>query len=275
MCNLTHKHRLAVLAEGFPIILSSARSLWKAARRLEDEMPREAAVLRGFAEEEASKALILMDYARCPIDLINSNIGKIITWFYSHLARLIYAKSMKLKETNVVELREYVNLFRPSHDIEGDYAEHIIPNWDLYEREGHLYADIVSNEAGYTGWSDPLLFTSDGHLPLISPRPFLLVESMAALGIFSSRGLRATSQIWGQKEFTHSGTSHDAKVLTEKLLERLNSENLQSIDVTQGHVETLYRDWQLPMYDFDFSPIRVSHQDLEALRSRISADYYW
>ena len=45
-------------------------ALWRGARKLYKEMPREAWVLEGFAQEEAAKALIFMDAVRCPRRLI-------------------------------------------------------------------------------------------------------------------------------------------------------------------------------------------------------------
>ena len=73
MCQMSHDERFQFLAEGLPIILSSAQSLWRGSLKLRKEMRREAAVLEGFAKEEAAKALILMDSVRCPRSLLNSN----------------------------------------------------------------------------------------------------------------------------------------------------------------------------------------------------------
>lgn len=65
LCQLPAPDRLALIAEGLPIILESAQGFWKASQQL-SELPREANVLEGFAEEEAAKVLILMDVVRCP-----------------------------------------------------------------------------------------------------------------------------------------------------------------------------------------------------------------
>ena len=56
LCQMAYDDRLEFLAEGLPRIYASAQSLWRASRRLGNEMPREAGVLRGFAEEESAKA---------------------------------------------------------------------------------------------------------------------------------------------------------------------------------------------------------------------------
>jgi hypothetical protein len=54
-------------------------------------------VLKGFAEEEAAKILILVDAVRCPPKLISSKLKRIVGWFYDHLARLIYAEAVAWK----------------------------------------------------------------------------------------------------------------------------------------------------------------------------------
>ena len=109
LCQMPHEKRLAFIAEGLPIILSSAQSLWQASRHLEKENPREASVLQGLAVEEAAKALILVDAARCPSHLVASRIGPIVQWFTDHLARLIYSEAITWRPVNVAQLREYVD----------------------------------------------------------------------------------------------------------------------------------------------------------------------
>ena len=93
LCQMPHEKRLEFLSEGLPIILVNAQKYWQASRQLKD-MPREARVLQGLAEEEAAKVLILMDAVRCPRSLISSKMSDIASWFYNHLARLIYAEAV-------------------------------------------------------------------------------------------------------------------------------------------------------------------------------------
>lgn len=57
LCQMKQTNRLAFIAEGLPVILESARGFWSAEKLIETN-PREAKVLRGFAEEEAAKILI-------------------------------------------------------------------------------------------------------------------------------------------------------------------------------------------------------------------------
>lgn len=229
-------------------------------------MPREAEVLEGFAKEEAAKILVLMDAVRCPAKLLPSKLGTIIGWFYDHLARLIYAEAVTWKPMHLAQLREYVEPRRKAHYLEGSVGEYIVPNWVVYQRESGLYADIEAYEDGEPRWSMP----SD-HVSAFAwsfPTALRVVEAISALGIFTTKGLKATSEIWGQVEFSRTEDHTDAERLTEMLLERLIREKLPTEAATQEHVNALYDDWQLPMYDFDFSPIHVSLQELEAERER-------
>lgn len=44
-----------------------------------------------------------------------------------------------------------------------------------------------------------------------------------------------------------------------------------SIAAQQEDLATLYREWQIPMYDLDFSLVEVSREELEAARE----SEYW
>ena len=266
LCQMPHEERLTFLSEGLPIILSSAQGFWQASCQLKDK-PREAEVLEGFAEEEAAKILILMDAVRCPKTLIDSKIGQIIRWFYNHLARLIYAKAVSWQPINVTQLREYVAHHRESHFLqEAAYGAHILPNWSLYERNSKLYADIQAGEGGALSWNDPSpIFQRSDPATFASFPPLVLkpVKAMAALGIFTAQGLKATSEIWGQRTFTNTEYGEDACRLTVQLINRLCVEDLPRPEATQDHANDLFRYWQLPMYDFDFSQIDAQLEELK------------
>lgn len=124
---MTHIDRLELIADGLPIILDSAGSLIRAAQSLR-EFPRESTMLESHAEEECAKALILIDIVRCPSHKVPDRIGKMMRWFYDHLAQLIYAKAQSWKPVTAADLQLYVDNDRPTHYLEGDYGEFIAPN---------------------------------------------------------------------------------------------------------------------------------------------------
>lgn len=183
-------------------------------------------MLKGFAEEEAAKILILMDAVRCPKELISSKMVAIVKRFYDHLTRLIYVDATSWKPTDVAQLREYVTPERKTHYVDGALGEYIFPNSALYRRESGLYADIEAFENGKLIWNIP---HGDTHIfKSLTPRILNVVEAMSALGIFTKRGLKMTSEIWGSVHFTKIQSYEDTKHLTQRLVKRLIAESLPS-----------------------------------------------
>jgi hypothetical protein len=264
LCQLPERKRLPFIAEGLPVILDSAQGFWKAAQQLQD-YPREAKVLEGFAEEEAAKILILMDAVRCPPKLVASRLNRLIGWFYDHLARLIYAEAVTWKPMHIAQLRDYVDRQRRGHYVDGYAGEYIMPNWAVYERESRLYADVEAYQDGSLGWSAPRE-PHRGHIPFFAftPPALRVAEAMQQLGLFTPKGLQAMSETWGSLEYRDKENHHDGEKLTEQLLMRVHSAGLILDTAQDAHVATLYREWQIPMYNLDFSLIPVTLAELEA-----------
>ena len=270
LCQLPHRDRLSFLAEGLPIVLESAKGFWAAAEKLKDH-PRERAVLENFAEEEAAKILIVMDIVRCPPKLIASKIDKLISWFYNHLARLIYAEALRWKPMHLSQLRGYVNQKRRGHFLEGWAGEYILPNWAVYERESKLYADIEAYESGSLGWNVPHApFREDYSFLDFPPLALQLADAMQHLGLFTADGLHTTSEIWGKLEYRDEENHADAEKLTEALLNKLHIKKLIVDSANDNHVAAIYQHWQIPMYNLDLSLIPVT---LEELKAEQEAEY--
>ena len=263
---MPHVRRLEFLSEGLPQIHASARSLWKASRKLAKKRPREAGVLEGLAEEEAAKVLILMDAVRCPESCIDSRIGPIMGWFYDHLARLIYVESVGWRPLDVKELREFVDSHRKAYELVGYAGEDIVPNWHIYMRESLIYVDVEAGEDGKLSWSNPVQKPTT-YSSTVPPLVLQLTESMDLAGIFSLEGLKATSEIWGTVEFVDSQSYAEATALTEKLVKRLIREGLPSKSVTQRHAEMLFNLWTWPMYNLDFDLLEVTKEELDEIRN--------
>lgn len=264
LCSMSHATRLDFIAEGLPIILGSAQGFWNAACRLKDDS-REASVLEGFAEEEAAKVLVLMDLVRCPSAQVNARIGRIVRKiFYDHLARLIYAKAQSWRPVNVAQLQEYIDTERQGHYLEGGMSEYIVPNWALYSRESTMYADIEVHEDEQPRWSDPRHWS--GIAMQMQPLALQLAEALSALGIFTRRGLQATSDIWGQVDFVDKEGPAEARDLARLLAEQLELNGLVTEAADESHVRSFYNLWQLPMYNLEFGKIEVSMEKLVAER---------
>ena len=79
------------ISEGITHIVENAVSLDDTAqpRLCQAQEYRAAEILRGFAEEEAAKVLILIDAVRCPSD--RPEKVETLKSFYNHIAKRIYA----------------------------------------------------------------------------------------------------------------------------------------------------------------------------------------
>jgi len=268
LCQLGERERLTFIAEGLPLILRSAQRAWDAAKQIRTSNGRESAILEGVATEEAAKILILMDAVRCPAKLVPSKMNRFVDRFYDHLARLIYAEAVSWKPTNLAELRGYVDRARRGHYLEGHAGEYIMPNSTIYRRESRLYVDVEAYQDEALTWTEP----RDPYigLPFLSyPPPALRVAgAMERVGMFTPNGLKATSEIWGSLEYKEVEDHHDGAKLTEQMLKRLHAEGLMLDTAEDGDVGVLYHDWQIPMYNLEFSLIQVSLEELEAEQER-------
>ena len=268
LCQMSQSERLAFISEGLHIVLGSAQGFWQAATRLSKHV-REAVVLTSQAKEEAAKVLILMDMIRCPGPLQASRIGDMVKWFYSHLARMIYAEAVSWKPMHVAQLRDYVDRSRRSHDLDGAVGEYIVPNWTIFNRERVLYSDIAAYEGEGARWNDPTDQMHEFSIPDIPPMVLRLGEAMSFLGMFTQRGLEITAETWTRTDFKDQEGFREARALTQRLIKRLVNEGLPSDRAEQEHAELLISEWPLPMYHLDFGLIPVPLEDLRDEQDRL------
>ena len=268
LCQMPQPKRLAFIAEGLPITLSSAQGFWQAARKVSEDV-REAVVLVNQAKEEAAKILILMDMVRCPGPLLASRIGDMVKWFYCHRARLIYAEAVSWKPADVAQLREYVDRSRRSHDLEGAVGEYIVPNSTIFNRERLLYSDIAAFEGRGPMWSNPADQIHESSFLDLPPVVLKLAEAMSLLGMFTLHGLEVTADTWGTTNFKDKESYLQASALTRTLMERLIRKGLPSDQAEERHLSLLLGDWPLPMYNLDFGLIQVSLKDLRDEQERL------
>jgi len=262
LCELSHEKRIALIAEGLPTILDSAESFADAARKLGAENRREAAVLDTYAREEAAKILILIDGLRCPRNLANRNFGRVSKNYYSHFARLTYDDATSWKPRNIEQLREYVDGYRASHYVEGDFGEFILPNETIYLREANLYADIQASDKGDLSWNQPLP-VDELLFFLRSERGALkLAKALQLTGLTSQRGLHIIADVWGAKKFEDTTEWSTAEELIRETIRKALSEDLNHKNLEQQHIQAIYELWQMPMYGFDFSLINLSLDEL-------------
>lgn len=251
--------RLAFIAEGLPLILESARSLMAATNTLKD-FKREADILEGQAIEECAKMLILVDIVRCPPKVVSSRVATMIRWFYDHLARRIYAKAQSWNPTTLAELQEYIDGERRSHFVDGDNFEYIMPNSELFWREGALYADVISDGDGAPKWHSPL--KAMGRIGTWDPPVFSLVNSLDLAGVFTPKGLEIVRDTWGPIEFKSDVHWDAVNAPCEAMLKAVFDSRLVSDRISKGNLNLIRSNWQMPMYHLDFAKLAIPTDDL-------------
>lgn len=264
LAHLKQRQRLDLVAEGLPIIAASAHGFWAASEKLE-KGSREATVLEAFAEEEAAKALILIDLIRCPPKQVARRAAAMIKNFYNHLGRLIYVDAQHWCPTHVDQLREYVDLAREGHALEGYAGEYIVPNWTRYSREATLYADIEVYEDGVPQWSAP---TGKMTKSIFGgpPNALKLIKAMQLAGMFDRKGVDIVHGVWGKVDFVDSQGFEEQRQLTRAMFEQLSDARLVSDAFADAHGHTLDNNWQMPMYSIDFREVEIPLEVLEARR---------
>ncbi|MCK5744913.1 MAG: hypothetical protein KAH44_01810, partial [Oricola sp.] len=109
---------------------------------------------------------------------------------------------------------------------------------------------------------------------IMEPPALSAVEALSAVGAFSEAGLSIVAEVWGAAEFAvtqreqgdHPQQFAESDHLIQIMLGKLLEAALPREDATQEHVNAIYRHWQMPMYNLDFRPIKVSLEELEAER---------
>jgi len=100
---------------------------------------------------------------------------------------------------HLAQLRDYVDLERRGHYIEGYAGEYIMPNWAVYERESRLCVDVEAYQDGSLGWNAPRA-PYRGDFPFHSSTPPALraAEAMQQLGLFIAKGAASDVGDMGQ-----------------------------------------------------------------------------
>ncbi len=136
---------LTTLAEGIPLIAQSAEHLDEVAGRLfASQDYRASEIIRGLAEEEAAKVLILLDLLHCPRAEPDRK-ARTLKHFYDHTAKRICSMANSFPYiSSFGELEELIQLERRPYYLDGPRGvEWIFPNLINTTREGTMYIDFV------------------------------------------------------------------------------------------------------------------------------------
>lgn len=264
------------VSEGIPLIVENAVSLDQTAQRLhQEEEFRASEIMRGFAEEEAAKVLILIDLVRCPRDW--DDRAGIARRFYGHVAKRIYAMTCSYPNiASFKELRELVESECRPYYLDGpNWVDWIFPNSIAAEREQALYVDYVrdiTNVPGECHWSSPGV-SLPNPWPYKSPDCVALSQALSDAGANSPDGLAAIANIWRGIEPEPETDRRELRRLVAHTLERLAMCGLGTGDETAS--DLIVWNWSFPLWPLTIKEPRGKPEDLEELREERARTVAW
>lgn len=266
LLQLSRADFLITVASGLPLIWENASRLWAEASEMSQlGARRSVCILRGFAEEEAAKALILLDAVRCPASF-GDKFSNLLKQIDQHVGKGVYARYYGTSPGDMTEVKRIVDSGRQGFYREGEYGEFILPNQIKANRESMLYVSYVRNDDGTRGWHAPRApFEFEGR---IYPATIRVLDALRAIGIFEVEALKVFRDYWQEIPFADAGidpqfVAQDRLVNWTKLtdlnfgmLKRLHQEDLLSRAATVEHQNTIIRELLFPLYPFDLSITR-------------------
>ena len=257
------------------LIADNATSLDESAERLyRDGEFRASEVMRGFAEEEAAKVLVLFDYVRCPSK--SGRRAQVLNRFYGHVAKRIYAKACEYPRiASFGELSDLVEReCRPWYLDGPNDIDWIFSNSISAKRERDLYVDYVqdvTNAAGACLWIAPAP-PDDSQSQYPTSDCVMLVQSLSQAGAVSAGGLAEVADIW--RGFTPEPYT-DREELHCLILETLDRLARPCGTVDEGVARFIVWHWPFPLWPLTIREPRPDDGDLDGLREKRELTIDW
>ena len=258
---------LKVVAEGIALIVENATSLDESAARLYlGKDFRASDIIRGFAEEESAKVLILIDFVRCPP--IAERRAQTLKHFYGHVAKRIYA--MTCSHSRIATFGELCKLVEEESRacyLDGpNWVDWIFPNTISSEREQSLYVDYVqdiTDEAGEHWWRTPPV-TELGRFGYATSDCVKVSRALSEAGARAPDGLAEIADTWRSFEPEPETDRGELRDLIEGTLDRLAQRGHGNGD--EPTFRFICSAWSFPMWPLTITEPRVKRDDLRALR---------
>lgn len=254
------------VAEGLEHIVKNVQEFYADSERLAIQLRGPSCrILRTIAEEEAAKYLILIDAIRCQPQ--SSDFGKQLGYFYSHLARGIYAHVAIGQSPTFDELRSWVDEERKSVFLDGPEGyEYIYRNRILDRRESMMYVDYEEHEDGHI-WSVPRHHDEGLALTLrgVIPPSLATVLALHKGGFATPQGLGLLADKWRPVPMKDQITRSELRDLIRMTCEEADSQALPGTRNSKV-TDRLIHYWQYPMYSLDMKSIEVSVNELSDQR---------
>lgn len=264
------------LSKGMPLIVNNAISLDTTAHRLYCEKEiRAAEIMRGIAEEEAAKFLILLDFVRCPP--ASGHRERTLKRFYDHVDKRVYSLTCSYPRiASFGELSELVERECCSYYLDGpNWVDWILPNAISAEREQSLYVDYMQNittEPGEYHWMAPIdsPLTSS---PYETPDCVRLSRALMDAGVSSLGGLEVIANIWRQFDPQQDMDRGVLWNLISRTLNCLTQSGSGTLD--QATRQFVVSHWSFPLWPLTMREPHTKAKTLERLQEERKLTIKW
>ena len=284
LCKLADPDLFEEAAAGITRVLESVDELDAAARSLLEAGDRgrpsiygsfPPEVLRRLAEEEAAKALILLDAVRCP-RANQQDRARTLGYFYDHVAKGIYAEACGWRAIEYSAVAERVDRERVEHHLDGpNGVDFIFPNEVTWRRESALYVDYVRDDSD-EGGRGPCFWSSPEKTPLVSNSTPAVIEVARALhevGVTAASALAVVAEVWRSAKLRPETSVHELMYLNRRILETLHDRGLLAAAPDEVYQFVVCR-WPFPLWPLDLRVRKVEKQQLREDR-RSGWPQYW
>jgi len=272
LLQLPRKERFSRISEGLGLLVEQVAALDSDLAVLaKAERWRGLDILAAQADEEAAKALILLDFVRMdPSD--QKACARQLGYFYDHLARCIYVEMVHMQPAEFGEVRGRVDLLRQSHYLDGpNDVDWIFRNELLAQREESLYVDYIHEEEG-DRWVTPA--SRDRFMYPPSPEPIRkLVGVLHRLGAMSAKGLAVIADHWSSAALEEQTHWQEVVAINQAIVEELIEADLVTAEALPEDGSFTVQHWPFPMGNLDLSVRNVDISELEAERDNWHPDY--
>ncbi|WP_248761340.1 hypothetical protein [Pseudarthrobacter sp. SSS035] len=258
LVTLSNEERFPILGEGLEKLgdrvahLAGAVAALKAA----DDVIA-AAALDVICTEEAAKVLILLDLARCMHP--QKPFAKGCKYFYSHLARGIYAHVHEGNPADFAEIMRYVEVLRPSHYLDGpNDADWIFRNEILRGRESALYVDYEESQREEFSWTG-----GEREMLYVPARLTRLILALRTSGVLTEAGARAAAKAWKNAPFDGSTRWEFARERAKYVLAEIAvQENKDPTQEMHTAWRTVMEKWTFPLIHLDLTLDGISIEEM-------------
>lgn len=264
------------VSEGIPLIVQSAIGFDEAAQSLHAQQQfRASELIRGLAEEEAAKVLILIDLVRCPS--VPERKMEVVKHYYSHVSKRIYATTCSYPWIgSFKEFSELVQTETRPYYLDGpNQVDWIFPNSIVTEREQALYVDFVQDitaEAGDYFWRSPVPPASD-QLPYETPDCVQLSHALSVAGAGSACGLSIIADVWrGFKPEPETDRSELWGLITHTLEQLASTGASAEYRLASNFIVS---HWSFPLWPLTIKEPRATADGLEELRQERALTIEW